>query len=106
MKKAIFIIVLLAAFSGCKDQQWSEQEKQFWQQQELKELERLDSLLLETRIGRQLSSNNDDFVFSQGIELEPHQIAFIEECKAKGYEGCMLTINNQQTYLSFNPIGK
>jgi hypothetical protein len=106
MKKAIIFILFIAAFAGCKDQKWSEQEKQFWQQQELKELERLDSLLLETRIGRQLSSNNDDFVFSQGIELEPHQIAFIEECKAKGYEGCVLTINNQQTYLSFKLISK
>jgi hypothetical protein len=49
MKKALIFILFLAAFAGCKDQQWSEEQKQFWQQQELKELERLDSLLLETR---------------------------------------------------------
>lgn len=106
MKKAIIFLLFIAAFAGCKDQQWSDEQKQFWQREELKELERLDSLLLETKLSRQQSSNNDDFVFSHGVELEPHQIAFIEECKAKGYEGCMLTINNQQTYLSFNPIGK
>lgn len=52
MKKALIFILFLAAFAGCKDQQWSEKERQFWQREELKELERLDSLLLETRISR------------------------------------------------------
>lgn len=37
-------------------------------------------------------------------KLEPHQIAFIEECKAKGFSGCIITIKNQQTYISFYPI--
>ena len=54
MKKTIYILVFIAAFAGCKDQKWSEQEKQFWQQQELEELERLDSLLLETRLKNQI----------------------------------------------------
>jgi hypothetical protein len=49
MKKALIFILFLAAFAGCKGQQWSEEQKQFWQREELKELERLDSLLLETR---------------------------------------------------------
>lgn len=53
MKKAIIFLLFIAAFAGCKDQQWSEQERQFWQGEELKELERLDSLLMETRINRQ-----------------------------------------------------
>ena len=52
MKKALIFFLFTAAFAGCKDQQWSEDQKKFWQQQELKELERLDSLLLETRISR------------------------------------------------------
>lgn len=53
MKKALIFILFLAAFAGCKGQQWSEEQKQFWQREELKELERLDSLLMETRINRQ-----------------------------------------------------
>ncbi len=57
MKKAIIFIIFIAAFAGCKNQQLSEKEKQFWQQQELKELERLDSLLLETRLNRQIQIN-------------------------------------------------
>lgn len=58
MKKAIIFIIFIAAFAaGCKDQQWSEDQKQFWQREELKELERLDSLLLETRLNRQIQIN-------------------------------------------------
>jgi hypothetical protein len=52
MKKALIFILFLAAFAGCKGQQWSEEQKQFWQREELKELERLDSLLMETRTNR------------------------------------------------------
>jgi hypothetical protein len=52
MKKALIFILFLAAFAGCKGQQWSEEQKQFWQREELKELERLDSLLMETRTSR------------------------------------------------------
>ena len=37
----------------------------------------------------------------QGTKLEQHQLAFIEMCKREGKLGCSLTINNQQTYVSF-----
>lgn len=36
-----------------------------------------------------------------GITLDDGQLAFINECKNKGYTGCFLTINNQQIWVSF-----
>lgn len=35
------------------------------------------------------------------IKLEPSQLAFIDKCKKDGKIGCTLTINYQQTYVSF-----
>ncbi len=36
-----------------------------------------------------------------GHELTEAQEAFIKQCKIEGKTGCTLTINNQQTYVSF-----
>ena len=39
--------------------------------------------------------------FENEVKLQPYQLEFIEKCKKEGNLGCMLTINNQQTYVSF-----
>ena len=33
--------------------------------------------------------------------LNEGQLAFIEQCKKSGMSGCSITVNNQQTWVSF-----
>jgi len=33
--------------------------------------------------------------------LNEGQLAFIEQCKKNGMDGCSITVNNQQTWVSF-----
>jgi hypothetical protein len=47
------------------------------------------------------SSNEKLHISGVSVCLDEGQMLFIEQCKRSGMNGCSITVNNQQTWVSF-----